>query len=205
MPPAALNDGVTGKPSAASVNIHFVGMTERCAPHRIVVPQSGEGGGMTPPHGGMSVRGELDGTSDPRFGERRSVTWNEVTALSSLCKEVQELDATFRNRILPSIVLFGADDDASSLHMPGARKDVLDEEAQERRELAMLARIGKFLPALYRPLHVLLPHDSKVHGLLLLGTAARRSRVLMHASSGNSSCTPSPSSQNVTWTRPFSD
>ena len=73
---------------------------------------------------------------------------------------------------LPSIVLFGADDGASSLHRPGAWKDVLDEEAQERRESALLARVGKFLPALHRALHVLPPHNSKVNELLPLGTTA---------------------------------
>ncbi len=46
----------------------------------------------------------------------------------------------------------------------------MDEEAQEQREPALLARVGKFLPALHRALHcalhVLLPHNSKVHELL---------------------------------------
>ncbi len=38
--------------------------------------------------------------------------------------------------------------------------------------MALLARIGKFLPALHRALHVLLPHNSNVSELLLLGTTA---------------------------------
>ncbi len=121
---------------------------------------------MASPHGSMFVRDKLDVTSDPRFGELRLATWNKVTALLSLYKEVQELDATFQDRILPSIILFGADDDASSLHRTGARKDVFDEEAQEQRESALLARVRKVLPALHRVLHVLPSHDSKVYKLL---------------------------------------
>ena len=62
---------------------------------------------MASPHGSMFVWGKLDGTSNPLFGELRAATWNKVTALSSLYKELQELDATFQDRILPLIILFG--------------------------------------------------------------------------------------------------
>lgn len=60
---------------------------------------------------------------------------------------MQELETTFQSQILPSIVLFSADDSAEPNRLE-AKKDILDEEAQERRESALLARIGKFLPAL---------------------------------------------------------
>mmetsp|Transcript_18981 Transcript_18981/g.35373 ORF Transcript_18981/g.35373 Transcript_18981/m.35373 type:complete len:385 (+) Transcript_18981:421-1575(+) len=144
-PQPPLDDGVTGGSSSVSCDVHFSGMNvrldplERCAPHRIVVPQNEEDTDR--------IRGELDGTYDPQFGEQRSATWNAITALSSLCEEVQELDATFQSQILPSIVLFSAVDDAE-IHREELKKDILDEEAQERRESALLARVGKFLPAL---------------------------------------------------------
>eukprot|EP00584_Thalassiosira_punctigera_P026636 CAMPEP_0172578504 /NCGR_PEP_ID=MMETSP1067-20121228/138769_1 /TAXON_ID=265564 ORGANISM="Thalassiosira punctigera, Strain Tpunct2005C2" /NCGR_SAMPLE_ID=MMETSP1067 /ASSEMBLY_ACC=CAM_ASM_000444 /LENGTH=1253 /DNA_ID=CAMNT_0013371201 /DNA_START=412 /DNA_END=4173 /DNA_ORIENTATION=- len=144
-PQPPLDDAVTGGSSSVSCDVHFSGMNvrldplERCAPHRIVVPQNEEDTDR--------IRGELDGTYDPHFGEQRSATWNAITALSSLCEEVHELDATFQSQILPSIVLFGADD-AAALNRPESKKDILDEEAQRRRESALLARIGKFLPAL---------------------------------------------------------
>eukprot|EP00581_Thalassiosira_minuscula_P000244 CAMPEP_0183737440 /NCGR_PEP_ID=MMETSP0737-20130205/51967_1 /TAXON_ID=385413 /ORGANISM="Thalassiosira miniscula, Strain CCMP1093" /LENGTH=230 /DNA_ID=CAMNT_0025971717 /DNA_START=17 /DNA_END=706 /DNA_ORIENTATION=- len=144
-PQPPLDDGITGGSSSASCDLHFAGMNvrldplERCAPHRIVVPQSEEDA--------HRIRGEMDGTYDAQFGEQRAATWNAITALSTLCEEVEEIDATFQSKILPSIVLFGADDDAQ-INKAGSRKDILDEEAQERRESALLARIGKFLPAL---------------------------------------------------------
>jgi len=144
-PQPPLDDGVTGGSSSVSCDVHFSGMNvrldplERCAPHRIVVPQNEEDTDR--------IRGELDGTYDPQFGEQRSATWNAITALSSLCEEVQELDTTFQSQILPSIVLFSAVDDAA-IYREESKKDILDEEAQERRESALLARVGKFLPAL---------------------------------------------------------
>lgn len=144
-PQPPLDDGITGGGSSVSCDVHFSGMNvrldplERCAPHRIVVPQSEEDADR--------IRGELDGTYDAQLAEQRSATWNAVTALSSLCEEVQELDTTFQSQIMPSIVLFSADD-ANATTRSGSKKDILDEEAQERRESALLARIGKFLPAL---------------------------------------------------------
>ena len=138
---------------------------ERCAPHRIVVPQtttmttttsSGGGGGVgwgaDPRYralhgggGGIVVRGEADGGAYD--AGLRSATWNAITALSALCEEAHELDEAFRTRILPSIVLFGADNGPPS---DGAesRRDILDEEVHGRRESALLARMGKLLPAL---------------------------------------------------------
>lgn len=99
------DDGITGGGSSVSCDVHFSAMNirldalERCAPHRIVVPDEGY----------VGFRGEIDGgTYDI---EQRSAIWNAITALSTLCEEVQELDVTFHTRILPSIVLFGADDD----------------------------------------------------------------------------------------------
>mmetsp|Transcript_20449 Transcript_20449/g.44383 ORF Transcript_20449/g.44383 Transcript_20449/m.44383 type:complete len:1312 (+) Transcript_20449:63-3998(+) len=144
-PQPPLDDGITGGGSSVSCDVHFSGMNvrldplERCAPHRIVVPQNEEDTDR--------IRGELDGSYDAQLAEQRSATWNAVTALSTLCEEVQELDTTFQSQILPSIVLFSADD-ATSLPRSESKKDILDEEAQERRESALLARIGKFLPAL---------------------------------------------------------
>mmetsp|Transcript_21613 Transcript_21613/g.52202 ORF Transcript_21613/g.52202 Transcript_21613/m.52202 type:complete len:1326 (+) Transcript_21613:117-4094(+) len=144
-PQPPLDDGITGGGSSVSCDVHFSGMNvrldplERCAPHRIVVPQSEENADK--------VRGELDGAYDAQFGEQRSATWNAITALSTLCDEIQELDTAFQSQILPSIVLFSADD-SIALNRSESKKDILDEEAQERRESALLARIGKFLPAL---------------------------------------------------------
>lgn len=145
-PQPPLDDGITGGGSSVSCDVHFSGMNvrldplERCAPNRIVVPQSDENRG---------VRGELDGTYDVKLGEQRSATWNAITALSTLCEEVQELDDKFQTQILPSIVLFSADDVSEQTRTPESKKkDILDEEAQERRESALLSRIGKFLPTL---------------------------------------------------------
>jgi hypothetical protein len=170
-PQPPLDDAVTGGGSSAPCDVHFSGMNvrldplERCAPHRIVVPQttttttSGGGGGVgwggDPPYRasrggigiGIVVRGEVDGgTYD---AGQRSATWNAITALSALCEEAHELDEAFRTRILPSIVLFGADDGTPpSDDGTESRRDILDEEANGRRESALLARMGKFLPAL---------------------------------------------------------
>lgn len=138
------DDGITGGGSSVSCDVHFSAMNirldplERCAPHRIVVPSEGS----------VGFRGEIDGgTYDI---EQRSAIWNAITALSTLCDEVQELDNTFHSRILPSIVLFGADDDnhigqSSKLK---SKSDILDERLHGKRESELLARIGRFLPAL---------------------------------------------------------
>ena len=174
-PQPPLDDAVTGGGSSAPCDVHFSGMNvrldplERCAPHRIVVPQttttttttSGGGGGVgwggDPRYrasrggggvgGGIVVRGEVDGgTYD---AGQRSATWNAITALSALCEEAHELDEAFRTRILPSIVLFGADDGTPpSDDGTESRRDILDEEVNGRRESALLARMGTFLPAL---------------------------------------------------------
>ena len=147
-PQPPLDDAVTGGGSSVSSDMHFAGMSvrldplERCAPHRIVVPSSEDDMNRT--------RGELDGTYDTQLNEQRSATWNAITALSTLCDEVQELDGTFTTQILPSIVLFSADDINGALARQSEvkKKDILDEEAQEKRESELLARIGKFLPTL---------------------------------------------------------
>lgn len=138
------DDGITGGGSSVSCDVHFSAMNirldplERCAPHRIVVPDEGS----------VGFRGEIDGgTYDI---EQRSAIWNAITALSTLCEEVQELDFTFNTRILPSIVLFGADDDnhiGPSSKMK-SKSDILDERVHGKRESELLARIGRFLPAL---------------------------------------------------------
>ena len=146
VPQPPLDDGITGGGSSVSCDVHFAGMDvqldplERCAPDRIVVPQNEDNAGA-----GDGYRGELDGSYDAKLAEQRSATWNAITTLSQLCEEVQELDTTFHSQILPSIALFSADDEIAKA---GEKKDVLDEEAQEHRESALLARIGKFVPAL---------------------------------------------------------
>lgn len=145
-PQPPLDDGVTGGGSSVSCDVHFSGVNvrldplERCAPHRTVVPQSDDDAGR--------IRGEIDGKCDAQLGERRSATWNAITALSILCEEVQELETTFQSQILPSLVLFSADDSIAALDRSEAKKDILDEEAQERRESNLLARMGKVLPSL---------------------------------------------------------
>lgn len=138
------DDGITGGGSSVSCDVHFSAMNirldplERCAPHRIVVPSEGS----------VGFRGEIDGGMYDI--EQRSAIWNAITALSTLCEEVQELDVTFHTRILPSIVLFGADDDnhiGPSSKMK-SKSDILDERVHGKRESELLARIGRFLPAL---------------------------------------------------------
>ena len=90
-PQPPLDDGITGGGSSVPFDVHFSGMNvrldplKRCAPHRIVVPQpqaEGEGGGSD-----CGVRGEVDGAYayDAKLGERRSATWNAITALATLC------------------------------------------------------------------------------------------------------------------------
>ena len=139
------DDGITGGGSSVSCDVHFSAMNirldplERCAPHRIVVPSEGS----------VGFRGEIDGGAYDI--EQRSAIWNAITALSTLCEEVQELDVTFHTRILPTIVLFGVDDDN---HIGGpsskmkSKSDILDERVHGRRESELLARIGRFLPTL---------------------------------------------------------
>ena len=146
-PQPPLDDGITGGGSSVSCDMHFSGINtrldplERCAPHHIVDP-----------------RGELDGTyyNDTQLcEEQKSATWNAITALATLCDEVQELDLTFQTQLLPSIVLFSSDDeDTTKFKSKSAeeeskqKKNSLDEEAQEKRESALLSRIGKFVPTL---------------------------------------------------------
>jgi hypothetical protein len=70
--------------------------------------------------------------------------------LASLCDEVQELEKTFQSQILPSIVLFSAND-SSNLTSPqqiNSKTDIFDDDAKKGRESELLSRIGKFLPAL---------------------------------------------------------
>lgn len=123
---------------------------ERAAPHRIVVPENETEDGAIEP------RGEIDGTNfGVLWNEQRRATWNAISALATLCDEVEELDKTFESQILPSIVLFSADDyEAPSTYtVPPAlkkasKKDIFDEDAKAKRESALLERIGKFVPAL---------------------------------------------------------
>ena len=144
-PQPPLDDGITGGGSSVSVDVHLTAMDvrldplERCAPDRIVVPQHEDEGGL--------VRGEADGAHGGILGEQRSATWNAITALATLCEEVEELEPVFYSQILPSIVLFSAEDDAIPNRVE-AKKDILDEEAQQRRESALLARMGRFFSAL---------------------------------------------------------
>jgi hypothetical protein len=95
---------------------------ERAAPHRIVVPANNA----------EELRGELDG-SDIRY---KSSTWNAITALSTLCDEVYELEKTFSN-LIPALVLFRAREATR-----------LDERAEKIRHSALLKSMGKFMPTL---------------------------------------------------------
>jgi hypothetical protein len=152
-PQPPLDDAITGGGSSVSCDVHFSGMNvrldplERCAPHRIVVPQTEASTSTSGGWGGGDIRqrGEIDGGAYD--AGLRSATWNAITALSTLCEEVHELDMTFQCRILPSLVLFSAKDDIDPCRIE-SKCDILDEEAHRRRESALLARIGKFLPAL---------------------------------------------------------
>lgn len=152
-PQPPLDDGITGGGSSISCDVHFSGMNvqlavlERAAPHRIVVPSEDDAVGHS---GSFSVRGEVDGVcGTDNLGEERSATWNAITALATLCDEVQELEKMFQSEILPAIVLFSADDEVSTSYTKtSSKKDILDEEAQKKRESELLARIGKFLPTL---------------------------------------------------------
>jgi len=154
-PQPPLDDGITGGGSSVSCDVHYSGMNvrldplERAAPHKIVVPF--EDNDYTNGLGhSTGLRGELNGASDVNLAEVRSSTWNAITALASLCDEVQEIDNTFQSQILPSIVLFSADD--SLTPQPSQRivskTDVFDDDTQKGRESELLSRIGKFMPAL---------------------------------------------------------
>jgi|SaaInl74LU_5_DNA_1037368.scaffolds.fasta_scaffold09460_3 hypothetical protein len=154
-PQPPLDDGITGGGSSVSCDVHYSGMNvrldplERAGPHKIVVPfeDNDYTNGMGHATG---LRGELNGASDVSLAEVRSSTWNAITALASLCDEVQEIDNTFQSQILPSIVLFSADD--SLTPQPSQRivskTDVFDDDTQKGRESELLSRIGKFMPAL---------------------------------------------------------
>mmetsp|Transcript_22201 Transcript_22201/g.36299 ORF Transcript_22201/g.36299 Transcript_22201/m.36299 type:complete len:1318 (-) Transcript_22201:84-4037(-) len=150
-----LDDGITGGGSSVSCDVHYSGMDlrldplERAAPHKIVVPfeenDYTNGLGHT-----TSLRGELDGRADANLAEVRSSTWNAINALASLCDEVQEINNTFHSQILPSIVLFSADDSLTPKQSKQtiSKTDVFDDDAQKGRESQLLSRIGKFMPAL---------------------------------------------------------
>lgn len=150
-PQPPLDDGITGGGSSVSCDVHYAGMNvnlsplERAAPHRIVVP--GVDNDYTNNYTGL--RGEFDGTMDENLAEVRSSTWNAITALATLCDEVQEIDNTFQSQILPAIVLFSADDSLTpkSSHQITSKTDVFDEDAQKGRESELLSRMGKFMPA----------------------------------------------------------
>jgi len=96
----------------------------------------------------FSIRGELDGNNNTtKLGEEKAAIWNAVSALASLCDECQELDIIFQTKLLPAIVLFGADD-ASALTARAEKKDLLNEEVQEKRESNLLARLGESMKVL---------------------------------------------------------
>lgn len=122
----ALDDGLTGG-SSTPASIHLVTDVkltplERAAPHRIVVPTDVQD----------TYRGESDGSSP----QLKSSTWNAITALSTLCDEVAELERTF-SMLIPALVLFSA---------PQVTR--LDEEGEKIRHSALLKAIGKFMPTL---------------------------------------------------------
>lgn len=121
-----LDDGLT-RGSSTSAKVHLVTdvkltALERAAPHRIVVPADEAD----------AFRGEVDG-SDMQLKSR---TWNAITALSTLCDEVFELEKTF-STLIPSLVLF----EVSCV-------DKLDEVREKKRHSELLKSIGKFMPTL---------------------------------------------------------
>ncbi|EJK68491.1 hypothetical protein THAOC_10317 [Thalassiosira oceanica] len=146
LPP--LSDGIYGGGSSVPCGLHLASdvcleSLERSAPHRIVVPQIEVNNGRQ-----FSARGELDGNINTiKLGEEKAAIWNAVSALASLCDETQELDQTFQTKLLPAIVLFGADD-ASALPGRAEKKDLLNEEVQEKRESKLLARLGESMKVL---------------------------------------------------------
>ena len=147
-PQLPLNDGIYGGGSSVPCGLHLASdvcleSLERSAPHRIVVPQIEENNERQ-----FSIRGELDGNNNTtKLGEEKAAIWNAVSALASLCDETQELDRTFQTKLLPAIVLFGADD-ASALTARAEKKDLLNEEVQEKRESNLLARLGESMKVL---------------------------------------------------------
>ena len=149
-PQPPLDDGITGGGSSVSCDVHYAGMDvrldplERAAPHKIVVPGFEDNDYI---NGATGLRGELDGTLDEKLAEVRSSTWNAITALASLCDEVQEIDNTFQSQILPSIVLFSADDSFTP-QSSRSKTDLFDDDAQKSRESELLSRMGKFMPSL---------------------------------------------------------
>lgn len=154
-PQPPLDDGITGGGSSVSCDVHYSGMNvrldplERAAPHKIVVPFEDNdymnGMGHT-----TSLRGELDGTADVNLAEVRSSTWDAINALSSLCEEVNEINDTFHSQILPSIVLFSADDSLAPQQSQQiiSKTDIFDDDAQKGRESQLLSRMGNFMPGL---------------------------------------------------------
>ena len=147
-PQPPLDDGIYGGGSSVSCGFHLASdvcleSLERSAPHRIVVPQTEENDERH-----FSTRGELDGKiGTSKLGEEKAAIWNAISALASLCDETQELDQTFQTKLLPAIVLFGADD-ASALAGRAEKKDLLNEEVQEKRESKLLARLGETMKVL---------------------------------------------------------
>lgn len=151
-PQPPLDDGITGGGSSVSCDVHYSGMNvrldplERAAAEKIVVPF--EDNDYT--NGLGHVTGHLDGAEDVNLAQVRSSTWNAINALASLCDEVQEINNTFQSQILPSIVLFSAND--SLTPQPSQRvvskSDIFDDTDQKGRESELLSRIGKFMPAL---------------------------------------------------------
>lgn len=146
-PQPPLDDGITGGGSSISCSNHFSGMNttlcilERVAPHSIVVPEN-------------SAIASLDNDMNNNEAQReqRVAVWNAITTLSTLCDEINELELSFREGILPSIVLFSADDNADGEYNNGrkstSKKDILDEQIQSQRESNLLSNIGKFIPTL---------------------------------------------------------
>ena len=146
-PQPSLDDGITGGGSSISCSNHFSGMNttlsilERVAPHSIVVPEN-------------SAIASLDNdmNNNKAQKEQRVAVWNAITTLSTLCDEVNELEISFREGILPSIVLFSAEDYSDGEFNSGrkstSKKDILDEQLQSKRESNLLSNIGKFMPTL---------------------------------------------------------
>jgi len=145
-PQPPLDDGITGGGSSISCSNHFSGMNttlsilERVAPHSIVVPEN-------------SAIASLDNDVNKEQKEQRVAVWNAITTLSTICDEINELEISFREGVLPSIVLFSADDNSSEGEYNNGRKstskkNILDEQIQSQRESNLLSNIGKFLPTL---------------------------------------------------------
>ena len=155
-PQPPLDDGITGGGSSVSCDVHHAGMNvrldplERAAPHKIVLPF--ENNDYTNGFGQSSgLHGDLHTALDINLAEVRSSTWNAITALATLLDEIKEIDDIFQSQILPSIVLFSADDSLmpQSSQQVVSKTDVFDDDdAQKVLESKLLSRIGKFMPAL---------------------------------------------------------